>query len=525
MQLCESYAMNVALGKPTVQSSNSLYQRICTSQGLSATNGAKTGSFSFHTEVESFPWWIVDLLAPLLIQRVVVFNREDDAADRIKTLTISVAREAVGPWVSIHQCAEAFGGALNGSPLDLTLDPPILVRYVRLHLNEKTALHVDEVEIYGGLCPTSAVRELELIYSSENAITTFPSASGGMERWCDVWNWSLFRRRYNVENAESIRFPAAAQVLPSITVQPNVTFDGEIKTLRLVRYGRFGNNFYQLWNSTMLARVMNCSSLEIPEIDDGPDNLPIRVDELRIAAHSKVQQHGATLAGNFYWPSGMEAILGPYSTVFALDTVRRFVNPLYKKYHSACGSLGPHTLVMHFRGGDIFSPGINAPWYVQPPASYYIRAFEFAVLRLAISAVHLVFEDKTNPAVDVVIDYLSGRGICYSYQSSSLFEDAITVMSGHHIVAGYGTFCEAIGLMSNVIETYFGFRQISSQKPIEFWGQSRIEDVLRQKGVRMFIIDDPDRSYTPQETWDNSSEQLSTIRSYPIQKLRLMERL
>jgi len=42
------------------------------------------------------------------------------------------------------------------------------------------------------------------------------------------------------------------------------------------------------------------------------------------------------------------------------------------------------------------------------------------------------------------------------------------------------------------------------------------------RGVETIIIDDPDRSYIKEETWDNSPEQIELMRSYPIEKLHVL---
>jgi len=514
---------NVALGKPAMQSSVSHYSDPRKPQGSNATSGIKTGGFGFHTELEPCPWWLLDLLDLYKIRSVVVYNREDAASDRAKTLTISLACDKAGPWVEIHCCADVFGGVRSNSPLVVTVDPPLTARFLRLHLNEENFLHLDEVEVYGTACVDSVTYTPDPIYASERATDNYPSAGGASQSWSDRWKWFLFGRRYNINNAQAIKnVPGGGQAVPDIIVRPGFEFKGEIKAIRLQRYGRFGNNFYQILNSSMLARVMNCKLLQIPEIDDAPDNFPIVIDDFVINSHAAETRADATLSGSFYWPTGMESVIDPYSTEFANETVERFVSPVYQKYFGQPDTLGDHTLVMHFRGGDIFMKGIQATWYVQPPASYYIKALKYTMRHLDVSAVHLVFEDKTNPSVDVVLDYLARNQITHSYQSSSLFEDISTIMNARHLVTGYGTFCEAIGLLSHHIKSYFAFRRVSSQRAIRFWAQSRVEDMLRAKGVKTVIIDDPDRSYIKEETWDNSPEQIELMRSYPIEKLHFL---
>jgi hypothetical protein len=147
-----------------------------------------------------------------------------------------------------------------------------------------------------------------------------------------------------------------------------------------------------------------------------------------------------------------------------------------------------------------------------------VKSVKFALAELRISAVHLVFQDRSNPSIDIVSEYLKSQDIPFTLQSSTVFDDLVTLLSARHIVVGYGTFCEAVGLLSERIQTYIGFRTLSTQ-PIKFWGQSRVDELLRAKGVRTLVIEDWDHSYIAPGTWCNTPDQIDLIRTYPEAKL------
>jgi hypothetical protein len=519
MPSADKFEENIALLKPTVQSSESQYRDSRKPQGSNANSGVKTGGFGFHTEFEFAPWWIVDLLNIYDIDRIVVFNRQDAASERLRTLTVSVSADVLGPWNEVYKSKVGYASEIIVSPLMLRLEPKVAARYIRLHLSEKTALHVDEVEVFGSISDPSSQQTIP----STPGQTAFPSAIDEFEEWRDVWNWSKFRAHHKLKNLELARRPGAAQVRPTIEIQDSKAFDGTISTLRLLRYGRFGNNFYQIVNACLLAQAMKASVVQIPNIDHGPDKLPIDVGCIQIAGDSSNLARGAVLTGQFYYPQGLEALVGSYDAEFLANTIRRFLFPIYARYLAEVGSLDEQTLTMHFRGGDIFMPKVNACWYVQPPASYYIRAYENACQRFGINSVLLVYEDMTNPAVEIVINHLKNLGVLVRTQSASLFLDIVTLMSSHQIVASFGTFCEAAAFLSPRIRSYYSFRRTSSQRLLKFWAQGRLGDVLRDKGVNTFVIDDPDGSFIEPETWINSPEQNDLIRQYPINRLRIME--
>lgn len=142
-------AFNVARGKPATQSSTCRWSRspdlVQDAQG--AVNGQITGGFGFHTDLEDRPWWCVDLQAAYPIREVIIYNRIDQAA-RANSLEACGSTD-MRHWVSIyrHDEAQAFGGA-NGSPLKIETPAAMPFRFLRLHLNRRQILHLDEVEIY-----------------------------------------------------------------------------------------------------------------------------------------------------------------------------------------------------------------------------------------------------------------------------------------------------------------------------------------------------------------------------------------
>jgi hypothetical protein len=510
---------NVARGKPSRQSSTTLF-RSSKPGGAGATSGLKTGGVGFQTRFEWAPWWIVDLLQIHNVTEVVVYNREDSAADRAASLSVCSAIDPAGPWVEIRRCYETFGGYLTDSPLRITLASPIPARYIRLHLNTQNTLHLDEVEVYGVLADRPAGSASDLAYRSQSVVTGLPAANDGVRAWDEIWtvtrNLESLGSRYGL-NVEDIL------LRPTFHLDRDTDFDGSIDTLRVEAAGLWGNVFYAYFNACMIAQAMGCKAIELHTVHFEPPDLPIVVDGIRIGLVDKQASAGKTLALNCYWPRGFESVLEPYSAEFALDTIERYLRPIFSKYIAASGSLGARTIVLHFRSGEIFAPGGTNAWYVQPPASYYIRALEYARENLGVTAAHVVYQDKSNPALDVVLNHLSSSGIAFSVQSSTTFRDLTTIMSAHHIVSGYGTFCEAIALLSNRLESYFSFRRISSQRLLAFWAQHRLGELLNAKGIRTFVIDDPDDSYIKRESWTNSSEQIDLMSHYPIRKLRLME--
>jgi hypothetical protein len=456
-----------------------------------------------------------------------VYNRESANPDFANTMSVSIGLGPEGPWREVYRCNGRFGGVLTNTPLVVAFDMPIEARYVRLQLHETTIFHLDEVEVYAPVAADDpmAARIVDVFASRVNVPEEFRE-SGIDVMNSEAWNWAVFRGQYKID-AQRLHTRWFGPK-PRFILDPEVPFDGEIKTLRIHPAGGTGNIFYDIVNACLIARAVKCSILEVPDIVGGFDRLPVVVDGLRIERKGSLDANRPVLEASFYWPRGFEPVVGDYGTDFLYDTIRRFVRPIFAKFSRAAdesdGSQpGDDVLVMHFRGGELFEPGGNHPWYVQPPASFYIKAINFALISLDVSAVHLVFQDHLNPCVDIVMDYLIDQSIPFTSQSSSLFDDIVTLMHARHLAVPYGTFCEFIGLLSERVRTYIGFRAISTQTPIAWWAQSHVEDVLRVKGVRIFLMDDPDQGYIEPQTWCNSPTQIELMRSFPAEKLRLLE--
>ena len=135
---------NVALNCFTIQSSVEPGQ-LPTAFG--AVDGVKTGRYGFHTAYEDQPWWILDLGANRNIDEVVVYNRLDaDCRSRAKSLGVSLSNDG-REWRPAYLHSGAAFGGLDGEPLRVAL-PRERARYVKLSLQERQFLHLDQVEVY-----------------------------------------------------------------------------------------------------------------------------------------------------------------------------------------------------------------------------------------------------------------------------------------------------------------------------------------------------------------------------------------
>jgi hypothetical protein len=144
---------NVALNKSADQSSISEWSLGATTKqdAGGAVDGNITGQFSFHTALETDPWWEVDLEDTFLVSEIWIHNRVDrvDTKRRFQSFKIDALNEK-GIWTRLYTGVDPVEvGGRDGYPFVLKLSPAVLARVVRITLLGYSFLHLDEVEVFG----------------------------------------------------------------------------------------------------------------------------------------------------------------------------------------------------------------------------------------------------------------------------------------------------------------------------------------------------------------------------------------
>ena len=121
-------------------------------------------------------------------------------------------------------------------------------------------------------------------------------------------------------------------------------------------------------------------------------------------------------------------------------------------------------MAIHIRAGDIFTDAVPHPGYTQPPLSYYQVAIRDAVRRYGVNAVHVVFEDRSNPCVSALEEWLSATNLNWECTSLGFMSDARAIISASIACIGAGSFAPALLLMSTRIKAVYRFR--ASQRPL-----------------------------------------------------------
>lgn len=146
---------NLSLGKRATQSSISPWSLEATPEAEASrvVNGCFTGSYNCHTNLDSPPWWQVDLDKIQHITEIRIYNRvttNHTILARAARLEILVSDDGQ-IWKTVFR--KDSNGPLRGptrtSPFILIPNERVTGRYVRIQLLEKQYLHLEQVEIYG----------------------------------------------------------------------------------------------------------------------------------------------------------------------------------------------------------------------------------------------------------------------------------------------------------------------------------------------------------------------------------------
>ncbi len=143
------FGYNLALGKPATQSNTYRYYSIYPVAGY-AVDGNTDGYFlnksTTHTKSKQSAWWQVDLGSEKNINQIIIYNRTDCCADRLRDYRVSISDKVD---FSTHTYQQDFHVAPNPKKI-ITLDAPGKQgRYVKIQLLRWDYLSLAEVQVIG----------------------------------------------------------------------------------------------------------------------------------------------------------------------------------------------------------------------------------------------------------------------------------------------------------------------------------------------------------------------------------------
>lgn len=275
-----------------------------------------------------------------------------------------------------------------------------------------------------------------------------------------------------------------------------------IRCLVVTQIGRFGNSYIQIANALTLARQIGIETVVaegVPWLSSG------LLSKLNVHLRSGTTSHrfsafrGPVLVGKFFYSQEFPGFLGEKipsdvsQDLFSASTLKPEDPPL-----------GNDTLVVHIRGGDVFTS--KPPrHYGQPPFAFYQRIIESRNW----AEVVIVHEDGANPVLHKLGKYLDDEGLPYWLSSGDLQSDLKVLFRARNLVCGNGSFTRAVVDMSPNLRTYF---RLDGTYPIP-------SSNLNATEVTIYDLDETFKREILQGNWSNSQRQLQLMLDYPVKSL------
>ncbi|EDZ92861.1 protein of unknown function DUF268 [Limnospira maxima CS-328] len=313
---------------------------------------------------------------------------------------------------------------------------------------------------------------------------------------------SLMRGRY-----ELLRFVEIDQLNVDNLV-------GDITALKVITYGRFGNNVIQLSHAYHIAKTIGASRIYLSNwwyIKQGESKTPSGITIMN-TSEPDFSSEKLVLEGTFYYyPDHLT--LNPLSTTRPRLYLNNMMASIYLNMMDLMEfvnlklsgePLGDKDLVIHIRSGDIFRPHNPHPVYGQPPLSFYQKIITLQPW----NSISLVFENKSNPIIEPLIDFAKAYCLQVRVISGSLREDIEYLLKAKTLVVSMGTFAPAVTTISMNIKTVYYF-----ENSFNTWGNPNIlcVRVIDKKGTYKFEI--------LNRNWQNTNEQRQLMLSYPLSSL------
>lgn len=440
---------------------------------LLAVNSTYCNSYAIHTKLEDNPWWQLDVGYVIHAKLIYIYNRVDVRKERAKNLVVMVSNDGMG-WTHL---AAKWDESLSVMKVNVNG-----FRYLKISLPGTEYLHLSKVKI---------------IFSEEMSL--FLSF--------------LLSRGFNVEHLHEMYAglqESKTEFLKGLSRKNHIPNVLHINN----KFGRSGNNLLQLTNAFTIADHLNIKLVVIPKISLlKSDSLDMLINGVRVMTEDIYfeknldENAGLVIEGKFFY----KKFLNIYKY---FDNVQRnkdeiyelYVRPLIWEPVTVAGDYGYDSIAIHIRGGDVFDEQQAHPVYVQPPLNYYIKNLEEIWSENGTLPVTIVSEDRLNPCVDLLINYLMDKKIRHRFQSSNLLEDISSLTNKKFLIFGFGTFSLIPLRMSTKLDTVYSFRHAMK---IDLVNQYNVYDTL----------DD----YIGPNRWTASNEQKCLMIDYPSSKIVKME--
>lgn len=300
-----------------------------------------------------------------------------------------------------------------------------------------------------------------------------------------------------------------------------------LDALKVARMGRYSNNIIQILHSTLVAKKLGVEKIILPAAFADLREVSTTIGGLRFIQQGQPSSHTERQLESYFWfPSGsLQALFQGITVKHANQVVSSVVKPIFYQFFPFSTSSEPtwadgkRTLAAHIRSGDLFrsttaapAPVAPHPFYVQPPLSFYQIAIEDAMSRQTeASRVLLVIEDRKNPVVTGLCDWLEEKKLDFQIIDGDFQEAIQTMLAAQVIVSAYGSVIEMIGMLSEQLEAVYAFRGYGRWAEKEIAGHANYHLLGKEKRIHTLTLED---HYIEPGHWQDTPAQKHLMLSY-----------
>ena len=271
--------------------------------------------------------------------------------------------------------------------------------------------------------------------------------------------------------------------------------------LRILPYGRFGNNIRQIANATHVAKVLGARTIYVGEVNIGLLTAPLTFEDIALIP-SAPPRHERIMSDTFFDRSAFAKLFSGFEGERQLAIMSAVIAPILGNRWRAGPRATDDTLHIHIRSGDIFSMTVH-PDYVPPPLAYYTHAIRDFQKTCAQPKIVLMFEDERNPCIRPLREMLRANGVEFCERGDDFEATVGELLCARNLVASVGTLVPMIALASTNIRRLYAFRDVPSFRTFV---------AKRTVVVRVRDVGD---AYIARKNWTNSADQFRQINDYP----------
>ena len=143
---------NLAKGCEALQSSTSIHSVFpenVAKDAANVVNGRPTGRHHHCTEIELDPWWQVKLREVVSVKEIRIFNRVDNARDRLRNFILKSSLDGENWEILCKKHDDKPFGGVDGQYFSWLSTEPCRTLFVRFCCSGVCLIDLDQVEVYG----------------------------------------------------------------------------------------------------------------------------------------------------------------------------------------------------------------------------------------------------------------------------------------------------------------------------------------------------------------------------------------